>query len=65
MWEEQTEIATWDGISGEHFFLLDLKGAQELNSEIMEPQRGQIYICNTLTPQIKGIPSATYLIEHT
>jgi len=43
MEEEQTEIATWDGPSDEHFYPLELKGAQELNLEIMGPQRGQLY----------------------
>jgi len=68
-----TKIATGDSFEGNSYFsfwlvLIIVHVPYETNDALGDtpnPYNQYIIICNTLTPQIKAIPSATYLIEHT
>ena len=62
---EQEEIATWDGPSDEHFFPLELNGAQKVTLEMMEPQRGELHEILQSVPEVLATtPGRTHLVEH-
>ena len=65
MGAEWAGVDTWDGPVDEHYFPLNLNGAQEFNLEVVEPRRGQLCELLLSVPEVLSTtPGRTQLVCH-